>query len=275
MSMHTHASTKAKAQRSAIVLKAMLVIFLAATVAVSTFRMTRTEADNTEMPVETFAARTNIRANLLSAGFADQVKTLSAFSGSAKAAGEKTTEAQTQTVYFEDAPKNVALQNAGRRTETTTAAKPATTAPTTTPTTIAQTTTEATTRLPGFSFYELGLSQWSDIEIPDDIRFGEDGLPLNYSYTIRGGATAYYGGVMTSTGASVHPGIVAVDPDIIPYHTRMYIVTDSGTIYGYCVAEDTGGFIYLDDGPTFDVYMWSYDDCCTWGYQNVTAYIFD
>jgi uncharacterized protein YabE (DUF348 family) len=44
------------------------------------------------------------------------------------------------------------------------------------------------------------------------------------------------GGSTTATGTSVHKGIIAVDPRVIPLGTRMYVPG-----YGYGVAADTGG----------------------------------
>jgi uncharacterized protein YabE (DUF348 family)/3D (Asp-Asp-Asp) domain-containing protein len=49
----------------------------------------------------------------------------------------------------------------------------------------------------------------------------------------------YYG--ITSTGVPVTKGVVAVDPSVIPYGTRMYIPG-----YGFGVAADTGGAIIGD-----------------------------
>ncbi|TAK62370.1 MAG: hypothetical protein EPO22_07550, partial [Dehalococcoidia bacterium] len=58
----------------------------------------------------------------------------------------------------------------------------------------------------------------------------------------------------TATGAIVTYGIVAVDPDIIPLGTRMFIPG-----YGYAVAADTGGAVKgnvidlgFPDGVTVD-----------------------
>lgn len=52
----------------------------------------------------------------------------------------------------------------------------------------------------------------------------------------RGPDDPYYG--ITSTGVPVIKGVVAVDPSVIPYGTRMYIPG-----YGFGVAADTGGAI--------------------------------
>jgi len=55
----------------------------------------------------------------------------------------------------------------------------------------------------------------------------------------RGPGDPYYG--ITSTGVPVTKGVVAVDPGVIPYGTRMYIPG-----YGFGVAADTGGAIVGD-----------------------------
>jgi len=48
----------------------------------------------------------------------------------------------------------------------------------------------------------------------------------------------------TSTQTRVRVGTVAVDPRVIPYGTRMFIVTNDGEyIYGVCTAEDCGSWI--------------------------------
>lgn len=125
-----------------------------------------------------------------------------------------------------------------------------------------------------YTFEELGLTQVSDIDIPDDILFDENGIPLNYSKKLTGRSTAYCMGHTTSTGTSVHPGVVAVNPGIIPYGSKMYIVADDGWVYGYSSAEDTGGFIYWDNAPIVDLYVYSTDFAYQWGNRAVTIYIF-
>lgn len=130
--------------------------------------------------------------------------------------------------------------------------------------------------LPGYSFEELGLTQMSEIPVPESIRFDENGIPLDYKYTLSGKSTTYTMGTMTATGTPVHPGVIAVNPKIIPYGTKMYIVASdgSGHVYGYSSAEDTGGFIYWDDGPLVDMYVNCWADSVAWANKPVTIYIF-
>lgn len=125
-----------------------------------------------------------------------------------------------------------------------------------------------------FTFEELGLTQISEIDVPDDILFDENGIPVNYSYKITGKSTAYCMGTTTATGTSVHPGVVAVNPKKIPYGTKMYIVASDGTVYGYSSAEDTGGFIYWNNAPVVDLYVYSKNQAYAWGNRQVTIYIF-
>lgn len=130
--------------------------------------------------------------------------------------------------------------------------------------------------LDGYSFYDLGLTQMSEIPVPDSVRFDENGIPLNYRYKLSGKSTTYLMGHTTATGTAVHPGVVAVNPSVIPYGTKMYIVANdgSGAIYGYASAEDTGGFIYMSNGPIVDMYVNTYDDVYAWGNHPVDIYIF-
>lgn len=125
-----------------------------------------------------------------------------------------------------------------------------------------------------YTFEELGLTQISNIDVPDDILFDENGIPLNYSKKLTGRSTAYCMGHTTATGTSVHPGVVAVNPRIIPYGTKMYIVADDGRVYGFSSAEDTGGFIYWDNAPIVDLYVNSTSFAYQWGNRAVTIYIF-
>ena len=114
----------------------------------------------------------------------------------------------------------------------------------------------------------------SELALPDSLQLDENGAPLAYSYYIDCYCTAYSGGGMTATGTNVYQGCVAVDPREIPYGTEMYIVSlDGQYVYGYCRAEDTGGFIYWANGATADLYMHSEADCDEWGFRGARIYI--
>lgn len=114
----------------------------------------------------------------------------------------------------------------------------------------------------------------SELQTPASLQFDENGVPLNYVSCIEGKSTAYYSGTTTATGTAVRQGSVAVDPREIPYGTEMWITSlDGSYVYGYCRAEDTGGFIYFRNGATVDLYMRSYDDCVSWGWRGVKIYI--
>ena len=87
------------------------------------------------------------------------------------------------------------------------------------------------------------------------------------SYTTTMEATAYTAtGNRTATGTVPKRGTVAVDPDVIPLGTEMYIEG-----YGNGVAEDTGGAV---KGNIIDLYMDSEQEALEWGRRpvNVTIY---
>lgn len=74
----------------------------------------------------------------------------------------------------------------------------------------------------------------------------------------------------TATGTRVHKGVVAVDPTVVPYGTRMFIVTADGSyVYGLSTAEDCGGGI---KGNHLDLYHDTYDECMQFGVRNCTVY---
>ena len=84
--------------------------------------------------------------------------------------------------------------------------------------------------------------------------------------------TAYtHTGRRTSTGKWPKVGYVAVNPNVIPYGTYMYIKG-----YGYCYAQDTGAFRHEDSGTKnqIDLFMETEKECRKWGRKhNVKVYI--
>ena len=102
-----------------------------------------------------------------------------------------------------------------------------------------------------------------------------DGTVYNYNYRKQMEATAYtylppYTTMTTATGQTLRKGIVAVDPKVIPLHTKMFI---TGSVeYGLGVAEDTGGAI---KGNIVDLAYMSYDECIKFGRRQMQVYILD
>ena len=92
-----------------------------------------------------------------------------------------------------------------------------------------------------------------------------------YKKKIYGEATAYTwgGGASGTTSLGLWPkrGIVAVDPRMIPYYTKMYIPG-----YGMAIAGDTGGAIV---GHRIDLFMDSLYECYQWGRRDVEIYILE
>ena len=75
---------------------------------------------------------------------------------------------------------------------------------------------------------------------------------------------------ITATGSKVHKGVVAVDPDVIPYGTRMFIVANDGSyVYGLSTAEDCGGAI---QNNRLDLYFDTADQCFQFGVRDCTVY---
>ena len=116
----------------------------------------------------------------------------------------------------------------------------------------------------------------SQKKMPDWLELDENGVPTHYKQLITGNATAYYGDPITATGTVPEQGTVAVDPRKIPYGTKMWITSADGKIvYGYAIAEDTGGFIYYRNGATVDLFMHQYNDCVSWGWRQANIYILE
>ena len=95
---------------------------------------------------------------------------------------------------------------------------------------------------------------------------------VRYSQVMSMEATAYLptdGGVsgLTATGIPARHGIVAVDPNVIPLGTRVYIPG-----YGEALAADTGGAIY---GYKIDLCMESYYQAIEFGRRTITVFVLE
>lgn len=94
----------------------------------------------------------------------------------------------------------------------------------------------------------------------------------SYSQVLYMEASAYLpydggGAGYTALGIPARYGVVAVDPDIIPLGTRLYIPG-----YGEAIAADTGGAI---NGYMIDLCMEDYTQAIAFGRRGVEVYILD
>ena len=111
--------------------------------------------------------------------------------------------------------------------------------------------------------------------ITDGMIITPDGEVLTYTSADVFKATAYHNSdpgctIWTATGTLCRVGAIAVDPKVIPYGTRMYIVSNDGRyIYGIATAEDCGKSI---KGMRIDLYFDSVAECNTFGIRDCTVY---
>ncbi len=103
----------------------------------------------------------------------------------------------------------------------------------------------------------------------------ENGQTVTFSSmrTMRGTAYTTGGsvGTRTASGTAVHVGVVAVDRNVVPLGTKVYVVSNDGYCnYGFAIAEDTGV-----RGNTIDLYMDTNRECIQFGVRECTVYILD
>lgn len=78
---------------------------------------------------------------------------------------------------------------------------------------------------------------------------------------------------ITRSGTKVKPGVVAVDPKVIPLGTKLYVKSlDDTPDYGFASAEDTGGAI---KGNKIDLYFELPEDVRKYGRRNVLVYVLE
>lgn len=72
---------------------------------------------------------------------------------------------------------------------------------------------------------------------------------------------------VTALGLPAKPGVIAVDPRIVPLGTRVYV---DG--YGYALAADTGSAI---NGNRIDVCFETHEEALRWGMRNTKIYVLE
>ena len=111
--------------------------------------------------------------------------------------------------------------------------------------------------------------------IGDGVIITPEGKVLNFGSVGVFEATAYmtmppYTYDITATGTKVDVGSIAVDPTVIPYGTKMYIVSCDGTlVYGEGTAEDCGPAIKND---RIDVFYHTFAECSIFARRDCYVY---
>jgi len=98
-----------------------------------------------------------------------------------------------------------------------------------------------------------------------DTAFVSDPIAMSGPRTITVSSTGYSIRGRTSTGMQTSPGVVAVDPAVIPLGTRLTIPG-----YGTGIAADTGGSVH---GNVIDLWFPTMQQARAWGRQTVTITI--
>ena len=118
-------------------------------------------------------------------------------------------------------------------------------------------------------------SSYSSYQVIDNsgVVYDANGNPVQYSRMISGRCAAYTGGGYCSTGVPAAVGRVAVNPNVIPYGTKLFICSPDGKfVYGYAVAADTGGGL-MQGIIVCDLYMNTLDECRIFGSRTMNIYI--
>ncbi len=129
---------------------------------------------------------------------------------------------------------------------------------------------------PGGEAFTPGVPH-STIDTFADVELDENGLPTNATRVISGAATTAYSssGGRGASGLGLYCGTVAVNPNVIPYGTRLFITApDQSFVYGYAIATDTG--IALMEGTIgIDLYFETNAECNQFGKRAMDVYILD
>ena len=103
---------------------------------------------------------------------------------------------------------------------------------------------EDTVKEPVDRIVEVGFPARPVSSFDFEWQFDEEGEPIGYQNVLRGQRAAGYSapaGARTASGRAAIVGNVAVNPNVIPYGSKLYIQsTDGSFVYGYAVAADTG-----------------------------------
>jgi len=124
------------------------------------------------------------------------------------------------------------------------------------------------------------IAQGTALQTPYSKREGNyrlvNGIPEAYAYKLSGKVTSYTApeGSGTYSGRPLVIGSVGVDPDVIPFGSEVYIVSQDGRkVYGYAVASDTGDITDIIADAYMGVTSEHWDDAMNWCAQYCDVYV--
>lgn len=127
---------------------------------------------------------------------------------------------------------------------------------------------------------EIGTGFRSPLVSPLDHEwvFDANGEPINYSAVYRAQVTTAYSarvGAKTASGRDAIVGHVAVNPNVIPYGSKLFIQSADGSfIYGYAVAADTGTAL-LAGQVDIDLFFGTLEECIQFGRQDLDVFVLE
>lgn len=126
--------------------------------------------------------------------------------------------------------------------------------------------------MPVPSTFEVGkIPASKDFSYSKMEQFQATAYDLSFASCGKSPGNPYYG--ITSWGVKARYGVVAVDPKVIPYGTKMYIESSDGQfVYGYAVAGDCGGAI---KNRRIDLFYNTRAECMNFGRRAINVYFLD
>ena len=124
---------------------------------------------------------------------------------------------------------------------------------------------------------EKGTAQYiatsrGTVRFRNAIKMSSSAYDAGFASTGKNPGDKHYG--ITRSGTKVRPGVVAVDPKVIPLGTKLYIksLDSKWSDYGFAIAEDTGGAI---KGNKIDLYFEDAQDVKRYGRRKVEVYVLE
>ena len=115
----------------------------------------------------------------------------------------------------------------------------------------------------------VATSRGDNLRYSKVITMNASAYDMSFQSTGKRPGDKYYG--ITASGTKLRPGVVAVDTNVIPFGTKLYIEsTDKTSDYGYAIAEDRGGSI---KGNKIDLFFESAQAVKKFGRRTVKVYI--